>query len=171
MLTIPLTILEYPELDGLTSLINSREFITNIAQHIVQHFEARQKNWMGKGVVVVPDRTTAVALSKEMVTLKPNWHGETEFIGSVKPISTIESPAQREILVERFRDRDDSLSLLIATGSFVVGFDNPLIHTIYVTGPIPLQLRYRLVSLVSGRYQDKKEGLIVDYIGLDWGLQ
>lgn len=166
--------LEYPELDLPTSFskpIISAEFVAKLAQDIVQHFESRQKNWVGKGVVIVPDIKTGVALSQEIAVINPNWRGDTEFTGSVKAISASESPTQRANLFERFRKRDDSLSLLIATGSFLVGYDNPLIHTIYVTNPVSLQLRYLLASLVSRSYQGKEDGLIVDYMGLNWDLE
>jgi len=83
-------------------------------------------------------------------------------------ISSATSPQERDMILEKFQREDDSLSLLIATGSFVLGFDNPLIHTIYVTCPISLQLRFQLTSMLSRPYESKKEGLIVDYVGLDW---
>jgi superfamily II DNA or RNA helicase len=165
---------EYPELYLATSfskLLISNEFIDELAQDIAEHFETRQKNWTGKGLIVVPDIKTGVALFQQMIEIKPNWHGDTDSTGSVKTISTTVSSKQRATLVERFRERDDSLSLLIATGSFIIGLSNPIIHTIYVTNPVSLQLRYILAGLVSRLYKDKEDGLIVDYVGLNWDLE
>jgi type I site-specific restriction-modification system R (restriction) subunit len=147
------------------------EFIDLLAADLVQHFETRQMHWTGKGVVVIPDRYTGLALSRAISHIRPPWHGDTEFTGSVKAISAIESPTQRAILVDRFRKENDALILLLATGSFLQGYDNPLINTIYVTNPVSLQLYYTLASLVSRPYKGKKDGLIVDYVGLDWALE
>jgi type I restriction enzyme R subunit len=80
------------------------------------------------------------------------------------------NPEERRNLIRRFQEQEDSLSLLIATGSFLQGFDNPLIHTIYFASPVSLQLGYQLAGLVSRRYQGKEDGLIVDYAGLGWDL-
>lgn len=148
----------------------TNEFVRHLAADIVEHFETRQSKWTSKGIVVIPDRYTGIALSETIANIRPEWRGDTEFTGSVKTISAIESPTQRAILVDRFRKENDALFLLLATGSFLQGYDNPLIHTIYVTNPVSLQLCYTLASLVSRPYKGKKDGLIVDYVGLDWGL-
>lgn len=165
---------EHSELElseSFKTTLMSLEFVNKLAEDIAQHFEARQKSWTGKGVIVVPDLRTGIDLFQKMVSIKPDWRGDTEFTGSVKTISTIERPAQRTLLVERFQERDDPLFLLIATGSFVQGLDNPLVHTIYVTNSVSLQMRHKLASLVSRPFKGKKDGLIVDYVGLDWDVE
>lgn len=162
--SINANVYKYTESDSSISVgpqRRSTDFIDELAQDIVEHFELCQKNLVGKGIVVVPDITTGVMLSEQMAAIKPDtiW---------VKTISSYLEPKQRAILLERFRDPDDPLSLLITTGIFLFGFDNPLVHTVYVTNPISLQLRYMLASLVSIAHESKERGLIVDYTGLIW---
>jgi type I site-specific restriction-modification system R (restriction) subunit len=161
---------EYSELYPPTtfwSLIKSGDFINQLAKDIAQHFKSRQKNFVGKGLIVVSDIETGIALSKAIADIE----GDAVSSDSVRTISSMVSPAQRAVLLERFQKREDSLSLLIATGSFFQGFDNPLIHTIYVTSPVSLQLRYHLAGILSRPYKGKQDVLIVDYVGLDWNLE
>ena len=147
------------------------EFVKIHAKDIAQDFELRQKNWTGKGVVIIPDRAAGIALFKALVEIRPNWSGHTEYDGLVKTISLAEDPAQRSILLERFRDQTDSLSLAIVTGNFLLGLDNPLISTIYVLSSVSLQLSHTLAGFLSRPYPGKESGLIVDYMGLNWNFE
>jgi type I site-specific restriction-modification system R (restriction) subunit len=151
----------------LISSMMSMEFIHAIAGDIVHHFASRQKNFAGKGVVAVPDIRTGTALSRAMASAT----NSTQFRGLASTISSKVSFDEREILIDRFRNREDALSLLIATGSFLQSLDNPFIHTVYVISPISLQLRYQLAGMVSRPDDGKKDGLIVDYVGLNWELE
>jgi hypothetical protein len=60
----------------------SMEFIHNLAQDIVQHFEERQKKFTGKGIVVVSDIETGIILSNAIAMIRAG----TEFVNSVKTI-------------------------------------------------------------------------------------
>jgi type I restriction enzyme R subunit len=153
--------------DILASLRSSRvtmEHIHKLAEDIVQHFEARQQMWTGKGIIVVSDIRTGVTLSHMIAKI---W-GDAAL---AKTISSMVSHEERQMLTDRFQKHEDSLVLLIATGSFLTGLDNPLIHTIYITYPVSLQLRYQLAGLVSRPYKGKEDALIVDYTELNWGLE
>lgn len=160
--------------DGLSEYFfdirTSGHYLKSLAQKIVQHFESRQCEWKGKGAIVVRDISTALALYEHLVRIKPEWKGETDRNGLVKPISYTDNIHQRNLLVQRLQDQEDSLSLVVATGSFLVGYDNPLIHTIYVTCLVSHQLKYKLASLVCRDVQGKQEGLIVDFNDQDWRL-
>ena len=156
----------------ITSIQQTSEFLKKIAQDIVYHFEKRQHNWKGKGIIVVSDVKTGFALYNEISIIRPIWYDENLNGGLVKVISsTNESSTERVNLIQKLKQQDDTLCLLIATGGFLQGFDNPLVHTIYVTSSISLQLRYRLASLVSRAYQGKESGVIVDYVGHNWNLE
>ena len=113
----------------------------------------------------------ALPYLKRWLKLDQIGSGHTEYDGLVKTISAAEDPAQRAILLERFRDQTDSLSLAIVTGNFLLGLDNPLISTIYVLSSVSLQLSHTLAGLLSRPYPGKESGLIVDYMGLNWGLK
>ncbi|WP_300909610.1 type I restriction endonuclease subunit R, partial [uncultured Desulfovibrio sp.] len=58
----------------LEALIGSEKRLTNIARDIVEHFEARQKVFSGKGLVVCMSRPIAAALYEHIIALRPEWH-------------------------------------------------------------------------------------------------
>ena len=121
---------------------------------------------MGKGIVVVSDIATGVAFSNAIASSIRN---NTEFIGFAKAISSNTNPSEVEILIGRFHEQNDPFSLLISSGSFLTGLDNPLIHTIYLTCPVSTLLRSHLVGVVNRIHKGKKDALIVDYVGQEWG--
>lgn len=159
------------EVDGLYQETIPHQILEYMAQKIIKSFESRQEKWKGKGIVVTGDISTATRLSEHILQVKPHWQGNSDSSGYVKAISSVDNTIRKNTLLKRFQAPDDSLSILIGTGSFLVGHDNPLIHTIYVISPISRQLQYQLVSVVSRRSQDKEDGLIVDFIGSNWELE
>ncbi|MBI5954040.1 MAG: DEAD/DEAH box helicase family protein [Chloroflexi bacterium] len=139
------------------------DYITKLSEDIVHHFTAHQKTFRGKGIVLVPNIATGAAFSEVIARIQ---HHE-EFTEATA-ISSMTHPAYREELIEKFKNQDDPFCLLIATGSFPLHFNNPLIHVVYVTSQISLQLRHQLAGLISRPQRDKKEAVIVDYVGHDW---
>lgn len=151
--------------------IKSDLYLKNIAALITAHFESRQEKWKGKGIVVASDISTVNRLADFISDIEPEWFDKSDLTGYVKPISSVDNVGRRNTVLQRFQNPDDSLSLLIGTGAFLVGYDNPLIHTIYVTSPISRQFQYKLASLVSRRYDGKEDGVIFDFVDLDWQLE
>ncbi|MCL4270608.1 MAG: DEAD/DEAH box helicase family protein [Anaerolineales bacterium] len=151
------------------SSLKSNSFITlpgrieAISKDIVAHFSTRQDKFLGKGIVVVPDIRSGVAYSQSIAKFK----GNADF---VEAISSETKAEKRELLVKKFLRQEDHLCILVVTAGFLLGMDNPLIHTIYVTSPVSLQLGYQLAGLVSRPFQGKEDALIVDYVGLNWYL-
>ncbi|HIK14286.1 MAG TPA: type I restriction endonuclease subunit R [Leptolyngbyaceae cyanobacterium M33_DOE_097] len=148
----------------------SSEFLARAAQDIAQHFELRQKKWAGKGLIVTPNLTIANIFYDEVTAIKTDWYGSSETTGLIKVISSIEGPTQRAVLMRRFQEQSDPLSLIITTRNWILGIDNSVIHTVYVLSSLSSQLRYRLAGLVSRTHIGKEYGLIVDYMKNDWNL-
>lgn len=147
----------------LNALLTLPKRIAAISEDIVNHFIARQEIFLGKGIVVAPDIQSNIAYSQSIAEVK----GNADFVGT---ISSRTSAEQHELLVKRFMNRDDPLCILVVTASFLLGMDNPLVHTVYVTSPVSLQLGYQLAGLLSRPFLDKKDAVIVDYVGLNWYL-
>lgn len=108
---------------------------------------------------------------KCILELKPDWR-ELDFRNEVvSSISSCNSFDERNFILRRFQDIGSSLSLLIGTGIYLVGYDSRNINTIYVTCTISNQLQHRLAGLAS-RYNEGESGsTIVDFIGLDWLIE
>jgi type I restriction enzyme R subunit len=162
----------------LAALIGSDPRLTNIAQDIVSHFEARQSVFAGKGLLVCMSRPIVAALYEKIIELRPGWHSDDLTKGAVKVVMTADSddgPAvakfqtskeQRRFLAERMKDPKDDLRLAIVCDMWLTGFDVPCLHTMYLDKPMKGHTLMQAIARVNRVYGDKPGGLIVDYLGI-----
>ncbi len=120
------------------AIVGDSERITNIAQDIVTHFEARQEVFSGKGMIVSMSRRIAADLYKAIINLRPDWGSEDIDAGAIKVVMTATSDdgpelvkhhtskAQRRRLAERIKDNNDPLKLVIVRDMWLTGFDAPV---------------------------------------------
>ncbi|MBD2518975.1 type I restriction endonuclease subunit R [Nostoc sp. FACHB-973] len=160
------------------ALIGSQQRIQSIAQDIVNHFEARQAVFAGKGMVVSMSRRIAAELYAEIITLRPDWHSEDLTKGAIKVVMTASSSdgpmlakhhttkEQRKLLADRMRDDDDPLKLVIVRDMWLTGFDAPSLHTLYIDKPMKGHNLMQAIARVNRVYKDKPGGLVVDYLGI-----
>ena len=162
----------------LEALVGSEARLKNVARDIVTHFEARQKVFAGKGMVVCMSRPIAAALYGHIVALRPEWHDEDLSRGAVKVVMTGNSAdgpelarfhttkEERKRLAERMKDAEDGLRLVIVCDMWLTGFDVPCLHTMYLDKPMQGHGLMQAIARVNRVYGDKPGGLIVDYLGI-----
>lgn len=160
------------------ALIGSESRIRNIAKDIVAHFEARQKVFAGKGMVVCMSRRIAAELYAEITKLRPEWHSDDLQKGALKVVMTAASSdgpllakhhtskEQRKALAERMKDDTDPLKLVIVRDMWLTGFDAPSMHTLYIDKPMKGHNLMQAIARVNRVYKDKPGGLVVDYLGI-----
>ena len=160
------------------ALIGSKQRIQSIAQDIVNHFEARQAVFAGKGMVVSMSRRIAAELYAEIIKLRPDWHSDDLTKGAIKVVMTASSSdgpmlakhhttkEQRKLLADRMRDDDDPLKLVIVRDMWLTGFDAPSMHTLYIDKPMKGHNLMQAIARVNRVYKDKPGGLVVDYLGI-----
>ncbi|HRA66724.1 MAG TPA: hypothetical protein PL187_11935, partial [Caldilinea sp.] len=72
-----------------------------------------------------------------------------------------------ERLLDRYRDPNDPLQLLIVTAKLLTGFDAPILQAIYLDKPLRDHTLLQAICRTNRTYGDKKTcGLIVDYLGV-----
>ena len=162
----------------LEALIGSDNRIQQIANDIVQHFEARQSVLAGKGMIVSMSRRIAVKLYDAIIKLKPEWHSDDLNKGMIKVVMTADSSdgpdmcrhhttkTQRRALADRVKNPDDELKLVIVRDMWLTGFDAPCLHTLYIDKPMQGHNLMQAIARVNRVYKDKEGGLIVDYLGI-----
>lgn len=160
------------------ALIGSEQRIRNIAKDIVNHFEARQKIFDGKGMIVSMSRRIAAELYGEIIKLRPDWHSDDLTKGVIKVVMTAASSDgpllakhhttkdQRKLLAERMKDNADPLRLVIVRDMWLTGFDAPSMHTLYIDKPMKGHNLMQAIARVNRVYKDKPGGLVVDYLGI-----
>lgn len=162
----------------LEALVGSEERLKNLAKDIVNHFEARQKVFEGKGMIVTMSRRIAADLYDELIALRPQWHDSDLSKGTIKVVMTAASSdgpkmakhhtskEQRRGLAERIKNPDDGLKLVIVCDMWLTGFDVPCLHTMYIDKPMQGHNLMQAIARVNRVYKDKPGGLIVDFLGI-----
>lgn len=179
----------------LEAIVGNPERLKNLARDVVEHYEQRAKVFDGKAMIVTMSRRIAVALYDEIIALRPQWHNEDLKAGVLKVVMTSSSsdkmefdpedpdslviPAyhrttkeDRRLLSERMKDPQDSLKLVIVRDMWLTGFDVPCLHTMYIDKLMKRHTLMQAIARVNRVFgDDKKGGLIVDYIGIGNALK
>ena len=102
----------------------------------------------GKAMIVCMSRRICVDLCKELIAMRPQWHGAEDETGAIKVVMTgsaadpgdwlphIRNKPRREALANRFRDPADPFRIVIVRDMWLTGFDAPRLHTRYVDKPM-----------------------------------
>lgn len=179
----------------LEAIVGQPERLKNLARDIVTHYEKRAEFFDGKAMIVTMSRRIAVALYDEIINLRPQWHSEDLKSGTLKVVMTSSSsdklafdpedpeslviPAyhrtnkqDRQLLSERMKDPQNSLKLVIVRDMWLTGFDVPCLSTLYIDKLMKGHTLMQAIARVNRVFgDDKKGGLIVDYIGIGNALK
>lgn len=160
------------------AIVGSDKRIGELAADIVAHWEQRREVLAGKGMIVAMSRRIAVALYKEIVRLRPDWHSTDSTQGRIKVVITgsaaddaflqphIYPKEIRRQLKNRAKDPGDPLELVIVRDMWLTGFDSPSMHTMYVDKPMRGAPLMQAIARVNRTFRDKPAGLVVDYLGI-----
>ncbi|MBI4025839.1 MAG: DUF3387 domain-containing protein, partial [Verrucomicrobia bacterium] len=162
----------------LEAVVGSEKRIKLIARDLVEHFENRLATMDGKAMVVVMSRRIAVELYRELVAVRPKWHGGDDDHGTLKVVMTgsasdpldwqphIRNKSRREALANHFRDPKDPFQIVIVRDMWLTGFDAPSLHTMYADKPMRGHGLMQAIARVNRVFKDKPGGLVVDYFGM-----
>ena len=160
------------------AVVGTPKRVAQVAEDLVQHYDARQSGNTGKVMIVAMSRRIAVALYDALIALRPEWHGDSDDTGILKVIMTgdatdelelqphIRNTERRKRLADRFKDPDDHFAIVIVRDMWLTGFDAPSLHTIYIDKPMKGHNLMQAIARVNRVFRDKPGGLVVDYIGL-----
>lgn len=167
----------------INAIVGNQDRLKEVANDIVNHFEARQELFSGKGMIVCMTRQIAVDLYNEIIALRPSWHNSDLTKGKIKVVMTSSSDdpesfqahattkKDRKLLSGRIKDIHDELELVIVQSMWLTGFDCPPMHTMYIDKKMQGANLMQAIARVNRVYKDKPGGLIVDYIGIGQDLR
>ena len=79
---------------------------------------------------------------------------------------------QQDRLIERFKDKDDPLAILVVCDMLLTGFDVPVEQVMYLDSPLKEHTLLQAIARVNRPHGDEKTyGLVVDYWGVSNELQ
>ena len=162
----------------LEAVVGASKRVALVARDVVDHFEKRLEVMHGKAMIVCMSRRICIDLYRELVRLRPEWHGDGDAAGACKVVMTgaasdpphwqphIRNKPRREALAKRFRDPADPLRIVLVRDMWLTGFDAPSLHTMYVDKPMRGHGLMQAIARVNRVFGDKPGGLVVDYLGL-----
>ncbi|MFD5375311.1 type I restriction endonuclease subunit R [Streptomyces griseoincarnatus] len=170
--------------------------IRDLAADLVEHWEARRERMKpfvgvsesggatGKAMVVCATREICVRVYDALRELRPEWHSDEFDMGTMKIIFSSNSrkdsdallahaltDSRRKAVINRAKDPDDELELLIVNNMLLTGFDAPPIHTMYLDRPLKGANLMQALARVNRRFRGKEDGLLVGYAPLTENLQ
>lgn len=152
-------------------LVKAPERVERICADIASHYREHVEPNGFKAMVVTFDQGSCLrykaALDQHLGTQ------ESDIVISVAQKAGAEyRPYDRdrdeeEKLLDRFRDPNDPLKVLIVTAKLLTGFDAPILQAMYLDKPLRDHTLLQAICRVNRPYGEKKtHGLIVDYLGV-----
>jgi type I restriction enzyme R subunit len=151
-------------------LLKTPERLQAICTDIAQHFQEKvAPNGFGAQVVTM-DRECCLLYKQQLDNHLPPE--VSDIVMSVMSGEERYRPYKRdrdaeEKLLDRFRDPNDPLKILIVTSKLLTGFDAPILQTMYLDKPMRDHTLLQAICRTNRPYgQQKSHGLIVDYLGV-----
>ncbi len=151
-------------------LVKTPERIRRVCEDIVQHFQSKVEPNGFKGQIVTFDRESCLLYKRELDKLLPP--DASDIVMTVNANEPQYKPYARsrdeeERLLDRFRDPNDPLKLIIVTSKLLTGFDAPILQAMYLDKPLRDHTLLQAICRVNRTYSEQKtHGLIVDYLGI-----
>ncbi len=172
-------------------IYESDHVIEEIAYDISKHF---LENWKGTGFkaqLAVPKIDTAIKYQKYFEsqtdeTLKINTRvvftppDSRQHNDDVWSESTSESrkyweqlmqrfndqEAYENHVIERFKEKDDEIEIIIVVSKLLTGFDAPRNTVLYLAKPLVAHNLLQAIARVNRLFEGKEHGHIIDYVGI-----
>ena len=151
-------------------LVKSPDRVQKICEDIASHFQEKvQPHGFGAQVVTI-DREACVLYKRALDELLPPE--TSDIVMTVSGGEDQYAPWRRERdaeekLLDRFRDPNDPLKILIVTSKLLTGFDAPILQAMYLDKPLRDHTLLQAICRTNRPYgESKTHGLIVDYLGV-----
>ncbi|MBW4591790.1 MAG: type I restriction endonuclease subunit R [Brasilonema angustatum HA4187-MV1] len=151
-------------------LVKVPDRIANICADIAQHYQEKVAPNGFKGMVVTYNQECCLLYKAELDKHLPSEASEIVISATgkderFKPYNRTRD--QEEKLLDRFRDSNDPMKLLVVTAKLLTGFDAPILQAMYLDKPLKAHTLLQAICRTNRTYGDKKtHGLVVDYLGV-----
>ncbi|MFZ7221009.1 type I restriction endonuclease subunit R [Bordetella hinzii] len=151
-------------------LVKTPERIRRVCEDVVQHFQSKVEPNGFKGQIVTFDRESCLLYKQELDKLLPPESSDIVMtVNANEPQykAYARTRDEEERLLDRFRDPNDPLKLIIVTSKLLTGFDAPILQAMYLDKPLRDHTLLQAICRVNRTYSEQKtHGLIVDYLGI-----
>ena len=156
---------------GIKALFESPKRIAAVCKHISEHYKAKIEPNGYKAMVVCYNRELCLLYEAEL----KKYFKEEELLVDIDTNDDKRGiyrkyrmdRDQEEKQLDRFRDPNSRLKILIVTSKLLTGFDAPILQVMYLDKPMKNHTLLQAICRTNRTYDDGKSfGLIVDYVGL-----
>ena len=148
--------------------------IERICLDLIEHFEKHIQPNGFKAQVVTCSREVAVTYKETLdrldgppsAVVMSSTHGDAERLARWRTTKD-----QRRKLIERFKNPDDPLAILIVCDMLLTGFDAPVEQVMYLDASIREHTLLQAIARVNRTSEGKDYGLVVDYWGVALHLE
>lgn len=149
--------------------------LKKVADDIERHFQRRVDLLVGKGMYVGMSRRICVEVT-DLLKARLGGNAVTCVISATATdppeISRYRRSADEMRQVEKdFKNPDYPLRFVVVSNMWLVGFDVPSLHTLYIDRPMKDHGLLQAMARVNRVFRDKPGGLVVDYIGIGEDLR
>ena len=148
----------------------------------------------GKAIFVSSSRQIAYDFYKKVIALRPEWaevrvaaegveltdkqKKEILPMERLKMVMTrgkddekalynlLGNKDERKKFDTQFKKAESNFKIAIVVDMWLTGFDVPFLDTIYIDKPVQRHNLIQTISRVNRKFENKKKGLVVDYIGI-----
>lgn len=151
-------------------LVKAPERVNAVCEDIAHHFRENVEPQGFKAMVVTFDQECCLLYKAELdKVLGPE---ETDVVISATGKDEryklyARERDEEERLLDRFRDPNDPLKIIIVTAKLLTGFDAPILETMYLDKPLRDHTLLQAICRTNRTYgATKTHGRIVDYLGV-----
>ncbi|HQZ33272.1 MAG TPA: HsdR family type I site-specific deoxyribonuclease [Ilumatobacteraceae bacterium] len=169
-----------------STFFSNPERIRAVCADIIEHFYATVDPLGMKAQIVVIDREACADYFDQLTAQLAAMDIGDEVAVVISVTSSKDedprlvrfrlSESEEEALLKRFRTFSDPLKFLIVTSKLGTGFDAPIEGVLYLDKPLKEHTLFQTITRTNRRWQnpatkqDKRYGLVVDYVGLGGGF-
>ena len=154
-------------------LVKTPQRIEKICADVARHFQDKVQPNGFKAMLVTFDQESCLLYKAQLDRYLPAEASEVVISVSGKEREDERYRAYKrdrdaeEKLLDRFRDANDPLQILVVTAKLLTGFDAPILQAMYLDKPMRDHTLLQAITRTNRTYGDKKtHGLIVDYLGV-----
>lgn len=152
------------------TFIRSDDRIAKISEDIAKHFTDNVEPNGVKAMIVCYDRDCCAKYKHAMDTIfSPDTTDVVMTTRKGDPVEYKLWDRKREDegkLLDRFRDTNDPLKILIVTSKLLTGFDAPIMQTMYLDKVMKGHTLLQAICRINRPYLSKTHGMIIDYVGV-----
>lgn len=154
----------------------SEDRVNKIAKDILSHYTNRTNTLAGKAMIVCMSRRNCVKMYNALTALDNCPEVAVVMTGNISKDPIGWNPHFRtkdatEALKKRLKKEDDPLKIVIVRDMWLTGFDAPCVHTMYVDKIMKGHNLMQAITRTNRVFKDKRNGVIVDYIGIGDNLK